>query len=40
VPPVAPAAPTLTAKAGGATYAQMVAAGWNDATLRQHGYLV
>jgi hypothetical protein len=39
VAPVVPAAPTLTPKAGGATYAAMIAAGWNDATLRQHGYL-
>ncbi len=40
-PPPPPAAgPVMTAKANGATYAQMVAAGWTDATLRQHGYLV
>ena len=38
-PPV-PAGPLMTAKAGGATYAQMVAAGWNDAQLREHGYMV
>jgi hypothetical protein len=29
----------MTAKAGGATYAAMVAAGWNDAQLREHGYM-
>lgn len=39
VPPPPPAAPVLTAKAGGATYQQMLANGWNDALLRQHGYL-
>lgn len=39
-PPAAPREPVLTAKAGGATYAAMLAAGWTDATLRQHGYLV
>jgi hypothetical protein len=40
-PPPPPAAgPVLTAKApAGVTYAQMIASGWNDATLRQHGYL-
>jgi hypothetical protein len=25
--------------AGGATYEQMLAAGWTDATLRQHGMM-
>ena len=42
VPPVplAPPAPVMTAKAGGATHAQMVAAGWTDAQMREHGYLV
>lgn len=45
-PPMAPAAPAaplgpqMTAKAGGVTYAAMLTAGWNDATLRQHGYMV
>ena len=39
-PPAAPVQPQLTAKAAGATYAQMIAAGWNDGTLRQHGYMV
>jgi hypothetical protein len=39
-PPAAAAGPVLTAKApAGVTYAQMIANGWNDATLRQHGYL-
>lgn len=37
-PPV-PAGPVMTAKAGGATYEAMVAAGWNDAQLREHGYM-
>jgi hypothetical protein len=30
----------MTAKANGVTYAAMVTAGWTDATLRQHGYMV
>ena len=38
-PPAPPSGPVMTAKAGGATYAQMVAAGWNDAQLREHGYV-
>ena len=41
--PVAPAAPApkvLTAKAGGATYEQMIGAGWTDALLVQHGYML
>jgi hypothetical protein len=29
----------MTAKAQGMTYEQMVAAGWNDALLVQHGYM-
>ena len=37
--PVVPAVPVLTAKAGGVTYAQMIAAGWTDLTLKQHGYI-
>jgi len=39
VPP--PAAPVrqMTDKAQGMTYEQMVAAGWNDALLIQHGYM-
>ena len=43
VPPAAPAAPpakpVLTAKAGTITYDQMIAAGWTDLTLKQHGYI-
>ena len=41
-PPVAPAAPvkTMTAKAGGITYEQMVANGWSDDLLVQHGYML
>ena len=41
VPPP-PAAPVhvMTAKAGGATYEQLVAAGWNDAMLVQHGMML
>lgn len=45
--PSAPAAipsptsgPQLTAAANGATYEQLIAAGWNDATLRQHGLMI
>ena len=41
-PPVVtppPAAHQMTAKAGGATYEQMIAAGWTDALLTQHGYM-
>lgn len=40
VPAAPPAAPQLTAKAAGATYEQLLAVGWTDATLRAHGYLV
>jgi hypothetical protein len=43
MPPPAPPAPpakTLTALAGGASYDQMIAAGWTDATLIQNGYMV
>jgi hypothetical protein len=41
----APAAPVpsarqMTAKAGGHTYEQLVAGGWTDETLRQHGYML
>ena len=44
-PPAAPAAPagpqrTLTAKAGGATYEQLIQAGWTDQTLVQHGLMI
>jgi hypothetical protein len=42
-PPAMPAAPTagrvMLPAAGGATYEQMVAAGWTDATLVQHGMM-
>jgi hypothetical protein len=36
-----PAAPIrqMTAKAAGATYEAMIAAGWTEALLVQHGYL-
>jgi hypothetical protein len=36
----APTGPVMTAKAGSYTYAQMIAAGWTDATLKANGYLV
>ena len=36
--PVAQAGPRMTPKAGGATYEQMIAAGWTDALLIQHGH--
>lgn len=43
-PPAPPSAPvataSLTEKAGGATYEQLIAAGWTDDTLRQHGLMV
>ena len=40
-PPAPPAVPAhhMTAKANGATYEQMVALGWNDALLIQHGMM-
>lgn len=40
-PPVAPAAPVrqMTAKANGFTYEQLIAAGWTDQTLVQHGMM-
>lgn len=42
VPPAAPVAPVrqMTASAGGATYEQMIAAGWTDALLIQHGHML
>ncbi len=42
VPPLPPAAPvrTMTAKAAGATYEQLLAAGWNDALLVQNGLML
>jgi len=41
-PPPAPAAPVrnLTAKAAGATYEALIAAGWNDALLVQNGLML
>ncbi len=41
VPPPPPAAPVrnMTAKAAGASYEQLIAAGWTDATLLQHGMM-
>jgi hypothetical protein len=39
-PPAPPAGPVMTAKAGGATYAQMIAANWTDALLREHGMML
>ena len=38
-PPPAPG-PQLTAAAKGATYEQLIAAGWTDETLRQHGLMI
>lgn len=39
-PPPPPASgPVMTAKAAGQTYAAMIAAGWTDATLVEHGYM-
>ena len=31
--------PVMTAKANGVSYEKMIAAGWTDATLKEHGYL-
>jgi hypothetical protein len=39
-PPPAAAGPQMTAKAAGQTFAAFIAAGWNEATLRAHGYIV
>lgn len=39
-PPPVPAGPQMTAAAGGASYAELIAKGWNDALLRQHGLMV
>lgn len=36
----APAGPQMTAKAGAYTYAQMIAAGWTDATLKANAYMI
>lgn len=38
-PPVASAAHVMTALAKGATYEQMIAGGWTDDALRQHGMM-
>ncbi len=38
-PSATPATPSLTEKAAGHTYEQLIAAGWTDATLREHGYI-
>lgn len=38
-PPV-PVGPQMTAAAAGATYAAMIAAGWTDELLRQHGMMI
>lgn len=38
-PPV-PAGPQMTAAAGGASYQQMITAGWTDELLRQHGMMI
>lgn len=39
-PPAAPQGPVMTPKAAGVPYAQFIAQGWTDATLRQHGYIM
>ncbi len=39
-PPAPPTGPVMTAKAGNVTYDQMIAAGWNEDTLRANGYLI
>jgi hypothetical protein len=39
IPETAPTGPKMTAAAGGATYEQMIAAGWTDAMLKQHGMM-
>jgi len=40
VPVAPPAGPQVTAKAGGATWAQLTAAGWTEVLARQHGLIV
>jgi hypothetical protein len=37
--PPPPTGPVMTAKANGAKYEDFIKNGWNDATLRQHGYI-
>lgn len=39
-PPAAPVGPQMTAKADGQTHESMIAGGWTDALLVQHGYMV
>lgn len=39
-PPAAPVGPQMTALAAGATYASFIAKGWNDALMREKGYMV
>jgi hypothetical protein len=39
-PPAPPAAKQLTAKAAGASYADLIKAGWTDALLVQHGMML
>lgn len=39
IPQTPPAGPVMTAAANGATYEQMIAAGWTDAMLKQHGMM-
>lgn len=39
-PPAAAPAKKMTGKQGGGTYEQMVAAGWTDALLIQHGFML
>lgn len=39
-PPPPAAGPQLTAAANGATYEQLIANGWTDETLRQHGLMI
>lgn len=38
--PAVPVGPQMTAKAAGATYESFIGAGWTDAMLREHGYVV
>jgi hypothetical protein len=40
VPVPVPAAPQMTAKAGGATYEQFIQGGWNDVLLRSEGMML
>lgn len=40
VPPPPPTGPQMTAKAAGNTYAAMIAAGWKEADLKAHGYML